>query len=167
MDVAVVAVALETAVLLAIVAVFVLVMRRLRRRAVGGVPLDEPVDDVLMRPAGDWGVLAARFAVDRPADDPIAERATVMVGPTVWRNCVRVGIGADGLALAVRTPIFGAFGKKPIRIPWSAVVATAPTTLHWGAARMLTIGRPPLATVTLPLDLWAEIDRAGHLAIPA
>lgn len=165
---ALVAILLELVVFAAFVAVVVMVLRRLRRRVAADAahPAGPRAGDEEAPPvAGGWRALAAHWATAAPPRETIATRASIMVGRTVWRNCVAVGVGPEGLHLAVRIPILGSLGCAPLLIPWSAVVSTAPTTLWWREARQLSIGRPLVATITLPGDLWATIGRGGHLAV--
>lgn len=118
---------------------------------------------------GSWSGLEAKFAVPDGPSEPVATRASLMIGPTIWRNCVRVGIEPLGLRLAIRIPILGSFGRKPLLIPWSAFVGDEPATLFWRSTRRLRIGEPPLATLTPLPDLLDLIVRSGRLegAAPA
>ena len=113
---------------------------------------------------GSWSDLERRFATDRPATDPIARAASLQVGATTWKNCVAIAVEETGLRLAVKVPLLGRFGKAPLLLPWSEIVDVVPAHLFWGPARRLVIGRPTLATVTLPERLYEAILARGHLA---
>lgn len=168
MDPALVFIAVEMAFLVVVAAAVVFVLRRLRARVAAGVTpaLLQAGADEAPPVAGSWSALAARWAAAGPPRTPDVARASLMIGPVAWKNCVAVGLGPEGLHLAVRIPVFGSFGRKPLLIPWSEIVSTAPTTLWWRDARLLVVGRPTVATVTLPGDLWAEIVRRDRLAVP-
>lgn len=161
MDPAVLAGLIETIGFLVVVAVVAVMMKRLFARVIGGGRPEEPS----IAPVGGWADLAARFAVDRAPEAPLARAATIMVGPVVWKNCV--GAEPDGLRLAVRVPLFGRVGKPPLLIPWDEIVEIAPTRLHWGAARLLVVGRPTIATLTLPESLFQGIVACGPLSDPS
>jgi hypothetical protein len=114
--------------------------------------------------AAGWSALETAWAVAEPPQDPITTRANLMVGKVLWRNCVIVGIDPRGLHLAVKVPIFGGFGKKPVRIPWDVFRDPEPARLFWADATMWRLGTPEVATITLPGDLTAKIaERGGHL----
>ncbi len=160
MDPVVLAMIVETGVTLAVVVVFALALKKILARATAARSADRRV----IPPAGGWDRLEARFATDATPIDPVARAASIMVGTTAWKNCVAVGIEPDGLHLAVKVPLLGAFGKKPVLIPWVEIVETAPARLWWGPARRLVVGRPTLATVTLTEPVFEAILARGHLA---
>ncbi|WP_333825993.1 hypothetical protein [Pinisolibacter sp.] len=109
-----------------------------------------------------WSALEAAWGVTEAPKDPITTRANLMVGKVLWRNCVVVGIDPRGLHLAVKVPIFGGFGKTPVRIPWTAFHDPEPARLFWADATMWRLGTPEVATITLPGDLESRLDIAGH-----
>ena len=109
-----------------------------------------------------WSALEAAWGVAEAPKDPIATRASLMVGKVLWRNCAVVGVDPRGLHLAVKVPIFGAFGKTPVRIPWDAFHDPEPARLFWADATLWRLGAPEVATITLPADLAARLDIAGR-----
>lgn len=159
MDPAFLAMLIETAGFLVVVAAMAFLMKRLFARAIGSTAPDGPV----IAPSGGWSDLATRFAATAPPEAPLARAATIMVGPVVWKNCIQVGAEEEGLALAVKVPLFGRAGKSPLIVPWDEIVAIAPARLHWGAARLLVVGRPTIATLTLPETLFQAIAARGYL----
>lgn len=160
MDPVVLAMVVETVVTLAVVIVFALILKKVLTRATAA----RSVGGRVVPPAGGWDRLEARFATDAAPTDPVASAASIMVGTTAWKNCVAVGVEPDGLRLAVKVPLLGAFGKKPVLIPWEEIVETAPARLWWGPARRLVVGRPTIATVTLTDPVFEAILTHGHLA---
>lgn len=147
---------METWVVLLLVEIAVLVsaafgLRALWRRVkphFGGAP-------------GGWFGLAAVYAATDPPPRPIAVRASLVVGRVLWRNCVDVGVSPTGLHLAVRVPLFGASGKPPLCLPWSAFHDPEPAKLFWRAATLWHLGTPEVGTLTLLADLEARIRAAG------
>lgn len=70
---------------------------------------------------------------------------TVMIGPVVYRRCVTVQVGAEGLYLQVRP----SFRRYPaLFIPWSEVSAAHAAMLHWQRGLRLSIGHPAVTTIT-------------------
>jgi hypothetical protein len=111
--------------------------------------------------SGGWSALESVWAHPEPPKNPVSGRASLMVGKVLWRNCVVVGVDPAGLHLAVRAPVFGGFGKSPVRIPWGAFRDPEPARLFWGAAHLWHLGTPDVATITLPADLEAKIAAKG------
>ena len=157
---ALLAMIVDTIILVLVVVGLVWFLKRLRRRATEG----RTSDGLAIPPSGGWRELAAHFATDLPAPVKLADRATIMVGPVVWKNCAVVGVGPDALFLSVKVPLLGALGKRPLKIPWSEIGDGGPTTLHWKPARLLVVGRPTLATITLPMAIRDDLVRLRHLA---
>ncbi|NLH79889.1 MAG: hypothetical protein GX458_03465 [Phyllobacteriaceae bacterium] len=150
----------ETLITIAFVVAIAVLLKKLLARAGGARrPDGREVPD-----AGGWSDLARRFADDRPIAEPVARAASIKVGSTMWKNCAAIGVEEAGLRLAVRVPLLGGFGKAPLLVPWSEIVEVVPAHLFWGAARRLVIGRPTLATVTLPEAVFEAILARGHLA---
>lgn len=112
--------------------------------------------------AGGWAALEAAWGVAMPPADPITTRASIAVGRVVWRNCVVVGCDPRGLHLAVRVPLLGGFGKKPVRIPWDAFHDPEAVKLYWQDAHLWHLGTPEVATITLPADLETHLHAEGH-----
>ena len=160
MDPVVLSMIVETVVTLILVVAFAVLMKKLLARATSAVTPDGRV----IPSAGSWSALEAHFATTTPLADPVARAASIMVGRGTWKNCVAIGVEPAGLHLAIRIPILGSFGKKPVLIPWDEIVESAPSRLYWGPARRLVIGRPTIATVTLTESIFETILARGHLA---
>ena len=159
MDPVVLAMIVETVVTLIVVVAFAVFMKKLLARATSA----ETPDGRTIPAAGSWSALEARFATSAPAAEPVVRAASIMVGGTAWKNCVAIGVEAEGLHLSIRVPLLGAFGRKPLLIPWDEIVESAPTRLYWGPARRLVIGRPTIATLTLTESIFETILARGHL----
>lgn len=126
-------------------------LKALRRRAGGGGA------------GGGWSALEAAWGVEEAPKDPIVGHGTLFVGKILWRNCVAVGIDPRGLHLAVRAPIFGGFGKSPVRIPWDAFRASEPAQIQWQEARLWHLGEPEVTTLTLPREIEAALAAKGRV----
>lgn len=107
---------------------------------------------VLRRNAGgSWKALARRFAAEPPSDvEQVFQRETVQVGLVRAKWCATVGVGPRGLSL--KAP-----WTQTILIPWDEVKATNATTLYFRSAYALTIGAPPVATVTVLAPAYRAI----------
>ncbi|MCE1237655.1 MAG: hypothetical protein LWW93_14995 [Hyphomicrobiales bacterium] len=157
MDPAVLAMIVETAFTLIVAFGVAILLKRLLAHASGPrVPEGEAIAD-----RGSWSELETRFATLRGPDAPIARRVSVKIGVPIWKNCVAVGADDAGLRLEVKTPILGGMGRRPLLVPWDEIVEVHPVRLYWKSARQLVVGRPPLATVTLPEAVWETILARG------
>jgi len=108
------------------------------------------------RGGGRWRDLAKNFATTRPAPAGAAPRQSVGVGAAFYRHGVTVGADDAGLYLAP-APFLAWALRKNLLIPWSAIGKTAPAHLVWGKATSLIVGAPPLATLTLPDELFRRL----------
>lgn len=151
---------LDTAITVVAVLLLALLVKKLLARASGA----RAVDGREIPHLGGWSDLEPHFATDHGPTEPIARAASVMVGATARKNCTAIGIEETGLRLAVKVPLLGGFGRRPLLIPWEEIVETAPARLWWGPARRLVVGSPPIATLTLPEALFEAILARGHLA---
>lgn len=111
--------------------------------------------------SGGWAGLAAAYGVAEGPRAPIATGATLVIGRVLWRNCITVGVEPAGLRLAVKVPLFGASGKAPLTIPWTAFHTPEPAKLYWRDATLWHLGTPEVGTITLPADLEAAIRAKG------
>ena len=102
--------------------------------------------------AGKWAALETRYAAEeRPANQTTRDQ-TLGVGPVIYRNCVAVAAGADGLYLALPR-IWPLSRKKPLLIPWNALKVGDPTRLYWRPAARLVITEPP-AEIIVPAGMF-------------
>ena len=108
--------------------------------------------------SGGWNRLAELYAApDKPEAAPL-RRQTLVVGTILYRNCVAVGLGGDGLYLRLDMPL-PLFRKPPLLIPWDQISGEEPARLYWRKAVLLRLGTPPTASITLPMPLFAEVRR--------
>lgn len=150
----------DTAITVVVVVLLAILVKRLLARAAGS----RKPDGREIPHLGGWSDLERRFATDAAPADPLVRAASIMVGSTAWKNCTLIGVEEAGLRLAVRVPLLGDFGRRPLLIPWEEITETAPARLWWKPARRLVVGRPAIATLTLPEELFEAILARGHLA---
>jgi hypothetical protein len=117
---------------------------------------------VLLRYLSRWQLLTARYPFQAPSEGFQAHYQTIMVGPVRFKRCVSIYLSQSGLGLKVSMP-----GFKPMTIPWGEFTAATPASFLWNKAVRLSIGNPPLTTLTLPLALYHEtVAYAGPSALP-
>jgi hypothetical protein len=90
--------------------------------------------------------LIERYPATGRPDEQQRHWQTVQVGPVVYRRCVSLVLGPQGLYLHVR-PILSAF--RPVLVPWSEFRSASPAFLHWRDARRLVVGDPPVGSITV------------------
>ncbi len=95
---------------------------------------------------GGWRRLVEEYPAPCPAQGQVHKRQTLQIGAVVYKRCVTVGIADEGLYLNV--------WRKTVRIPWQDFKRLEQATLYWQKVPMLTVGAPPLATVTVPSPLF-------------
>ena len=78
-------------------------------------------------------------------NEPERHWQTVQIGPVVYRRCVDVIIGHQGLYLHVK-PIFSNY--PAMLVPWSEFRSASRAFLHWRDARRLVVGDPS-ASITV------------------
>lgn len=108
------------------------------------------------RGGGRWRDLAKNFATTLPAPAGAAPCQSVGVGAAFYRHGVTVGADETGLYLAPARPLSWTL-RTNLLIPWAAIGKTAPAHLAWGKATSLIVGTPPLATLTLPNEVFARL----------
>ena len=109
-----------------------------------------------MNGSGGWGGLARQYAVPPREVDDAFRRQSLKVGQVLWRNCVTVAAPVDGLYLEVKAPL-PFLAKPPLLIPWSQIGSVEMVRLFWQEAYQLEVGRPLIATITLPGDLYHRV----------
>lgn len=99
---------------------------------------------------GGWGRLLEAYETTEPPPAEIFTRRIVQMGAVTYNRCVTLGATDRGLYVKIR--------QKAILIPWSEFKMIESTTLHWQKVPMLTIGQPPVATMTIPKDVFATMQ---------
>ena len=104
---------------------------------------------------GGWSLLGGHFPASFSAGGGISETANHPGGPGGLQK-MRHGWGTlPGLYLEVKIPFSSRL--KPLLIPWERIKGIREGSLHWKKTMILSIGEPEIGTVTLFLDLFAQV----------
>jgi hypothetical protein len=95
---------------------------------------------------GGWGRLAEVYGTANPPAGQITKRETIQVGAVTYKRCATIGVADEGLYVAI--------WRKMVLIPWTEFKAVGQATLHWQKVPRLTVGNPPVATMTVPMALF-------------
>jgi hypothetical protein len=95
---------------------------------------------------GGWGRLAEAYSTPISPGGEVVKRQTLQIGAVVYKRCVTLGITDEGLYVSI--------WRKTILIPWHDFKRLGQATLYWQKVPMLTIGEPPVATITLPVSFF-------------
>ena len=99
--------------------------------------------------AGGWRRLVEKYSTANPPQGQVHKRQTLQIGAVVYKRCVTVGVTDEGLCVSI--------WRKTVLIPWQDFKRLGQATLYWQQVPMLTIGEPPIATITVPLPLFELI----------
>ncbi len=99
--------------------------------------------------------LAERYPVTHEPEGQTFTKQTVQVGAARWKNCVTVGVGPQGLYLAVRRMLTR---YPPILVPWDEIKGIQETKLYWQRAIQLSVGDPQVGTITVLTKLFEAIQ---------
>lgn len=108
--------------------------------------------------AGGWSRLAEVYATTRHLPARPLRRQTVVVGQVLYRNCIIVGFDDTGLYLAPGFPV-SIFGKRTLFFPWSEFTRVEEGRLFWSKAAVLSLGKPLVGTITMPMELFNNAIR--------
>ena len=100
---------------------------------------------------GGWRRLAEVYATATPPTGQITKRETIQVGAVTYKRCVTLGVADEGLYVSI--------WRRTVLLPWTEFKAVGQATLYWQKVPMLTVGDPPVATMTVPLQTF-EVMRA-------
>ena len=95
---------------------------------------------------GGWRRLAEVYGGDETPTGQTAMRQTIRVGAVTYKRCVTLGVADEGLYVAI--------WRKTALIPWTEFKAVGQATLFWQKVPMLTVGDPPVATMTVPVAVF-------------
>jgi len=95
---------------------------------------------------GGWRRLAEVYATANPPTGQITKRETIQVGAVTYKRCVTLGVADEGLYVTI--------WRKTVLIPWTEFKAVGQATLYWQKVPMLTVGDPPVATMTVPVAVF-------------
>jgi len=91
---------------------------------------------------GGWGELAEVYGTNNPPTGQITKGETIQVGAVTYKRCVTLAVADEGLYVSI--------WRKTALIPWTEFKAVGQATLYWQKVPMLTVGDPPVATMTVP-----------------
>jgi hypothetical protein len=95
---------------------------------------------------GGWGKLAEVYATANPPTGHVTKRETIQVGAVTYKGCVTLGVADEGLYVSI--------WRKTALIPWTEFKAVGQATLYWQKVPMLTVGDPPVATMTVRVQVF-------------
>jgi hypothetical protein len=95
---------------------------------------------------GGWGKLAEVYGTNNPPTGQVTKRETIQVGAVTYKRCVTLGVADEGLYVSI--------WRKTALIPWTEFKAVGQATLYWQKVPMLTVGDPPVATMTVPVAVF-------------
>lgn len=101
--------------------------------------------------AGGWRRLVETYSTSHLPRGPVHKRQTLQIGAVVYKRCVTVEVGDEGLYLSV--------WRRGVLIPWHEFKRLGQATLYWQQVPLLTVGEPPVATITVPITVF-ELLRA-------
>ena len=102
----------------------------------------------LLSKAG-WGRLLGMYAAPNPPTGRAVRLQIVRIGAVEYEFCVTAWIADDGLYLKV--------WRKIVLIPWSEFKCVHQMTVFWQRVLVLTVGNPPVTTITVQNDLFEMI----------
>ena len=105
---------------------------------------------------GGWRRLAEVYGTANPPTGQITKRETIQVGAVTYKRCVTLGVADEGLYVAI--------WRKTALIPWTEFKAVGQATLYWQKVPMLTVGDPPVATMTVPVQVF-EVMRGKPFGV--
>jgi hypothetical protein len=95
---------------------------------------------------GGWGKLAEVYGTNNPPAGQITKGETIQVGAVTYKRCVTLAVADEGLYVSI--------WRKTALIPWTAFKEIGQATLYWQKVPMLTVGDPPVATMTVPVAVF-------------
>lgn len=107
--------------------------------------------------AGGWRRFSKLYATTRQLPAQLFRRQNIVMGQVLYRNCMTVAFDDVGLYLEPGFPV-SFLGR--LFIPWTEFKRVEEGRLFWRRAAVLTFGKPPGGTITMPMELFNTI-RSG------
>lgn len=95
---------------------------------------------------GGWRRLVEVYGTTNSATGRVTKWESIQVGALAYNRCVTLGVADEGLYVTI--------WRKTALIPWSEFTAVEQGMLHWRRVPRLTIGHPPVATMTVPVQVF-------------
>jgi len=105
---------------------------------------------------GGWRRLAEVYGTANPPAGQVTSGATITVGAVTYRRAATLVVADEGLYVSI--------WRKTALIPWTQIKGVRQATLSWQKVPILTVGDPPVATMTVPpqtFELMREMLPAG------
>lgn len=100
---------------------------------------------------GGWRRLAEVYGTAQPPTGQVTSGATITVGAVTYRRAATLVVSDEGLYVSI--------WRKTALIPWTEIKGVRQATLSWQTVSVLTVGDPPVATMTVPPQTF-ELMRA-------
>jgi hypothetical protein len=95
---------------------------------------------------GGWRRLAEVYTTSKPPRGQSVTKQTIQIGAVTYKRCVTLGIADDGLYITI--------WQKTALVPWTEFKGVGEATLYWQKVPILTVGDPPVATMTVPVAVF-------------
>ena len=100
---------------------------------------------------GGWRRLAEVYGTAQPPTGQVTSGATITVGAVTYRRAATLVVADEGLYVSI--------WRKTVLISWTEIKGVRQATLSWQKVPILTVGNPPVATMTVPPQTF-ELMRA-------
>jgi len=100
---------------------------------------------------GGWRRLSEVYATANSPTGQITKGETIQVGAVTYKRCVTLGVADEGLYISI--------WRKTALIAWTEFKAIGQAALYWQKVPMLTVGDPPIATMTVPVAVFQMMQR--------
>ncbi len=95
---------------------------------------------------GGWRRLAEVYSTANPPAGQVTSGATITVGAVTYRRAATLVVADEGLYVSI--------WRKTALIPWTEIKGVRQATLSWQKVPILTVGDPPVATMTVPVTVF-------------
>jgi hypothetical protein len=108
---------------------------------------------------GGWSALVEKYPAAAEPSATMMRRRTIQVGRVACKNCTTVAACPEGLYLAVASPFSAITGElRPVLVPWGEIKGIGEAKLYWQTVKVLQIGSPQVATVSVSHDVFAQLQ---------
>lgn len=114
----------------------------------------------LLSRIGGWHRLSADYTYSGTVPRPQFSWVSALIGWVGYNNILRLHLSDQGIHVSVPAPF--KFGHPPLFIPWSEVKSRTSRRVLWSKLERLSIGSPPVATISLPESILAAWPAASQ-----
>jgi hypothetical protein len=108
--------------------------------------------------SGGWDRLAKAYATTRQPPKLLLRRQNLVVGQIVYRRSMTVGWDDAGLYLELGFPL-SIFERRRLFLPWTEFKRVEDARLFWRKGALLSLGKPLIGTITVPIELFDNAIR--------